>query len=599
MVTRSLMRAEVRALLLRRIAGWACLALLACSSEPTPEPRHEVRRLGRAEGYAKLAGTSKRVLSPGLEGPLPVTDLPGGGLWLAAALPDAEAADGTVACDARLAEDGEPTQALASLEVVPGQARWVEAFAPVPGVWNAGLTLACARDGEPVTSAVWAQPLVTPADTGDPEPLIVLFSIDTLRADRVTGFGAPPDLTPHLARLGAEGMRFTATSSEGTWTGASHYSMLFSRIYGFPTPAQDKPVVPLAQALSDAGFATLGLTGGGFVGAAFNFQRGFDHYVEYGTGEDALPRLLDDALGWFERLAEAPAFFFLHTYAVHRSPPEEVSWHERHGPFATFRPTPEQIEVARAYYERMVREADAEIGPFLDRLREIAARRPVLLVVVSDHGEAFGEHLNYRHGASGGTVTLHDEVTRVPLIVWGPGLVHAGRVSARPVMLSDLAPSLLAAVGAPRPKSMRGTNLWPLWSVRSERAAAVPQTLGSVSLTPGSWSLRESGRKFIGRPVAVERPKTELYDLTADPGERDDRSEADADAARKMRGKLLLRLGELGLWEEGMGYPVCPLCRVSDAHAFWSSALGEETLEAAPEIDEETRQRLRDLGYLE
>jgi len=74
----------------------------------------------------------------------------------------------------------------------------------------------------------------------------------------------------------------------------------------------------------------------------------------------------------------------------------------------------------------------------------------VLLVVLSDHGEAFGEHGNFRHGDDGVLVTLHDEVTRVPLIVWG-SQVAQGAVSRRPTMLGDVAPSILAAASRARP----------------------------------------------------------------------------------------------------------------------------------------------------
>ena len=72
-------------------------------------------------------------------------------------------------------------------------------------------------------------------------------------------------------------------------------------------------------------------------------------------------------------------------------------------------------------------------------------------------------------------------------------------------MLVDIAPSILAAARREAPRSMRGTNLWPLWS--NDRASEVQPTLGSVSHTEGAWSLRTERAKLI---VEMTRRREDL-----------------------------------------------------------------------------------------
>jgi arylsulfatase A-like enzyme len=363
----------------------------------------------------------------------------------------------------------------------------------------------------------------------------------------------------------------------------------------------EKPLTSFAQALADDGFVTLALTGGGFMGADFNYHLGFDHFAEYGTGTDDLPFVLADVLPLIRRFEDTPTFVFLHTYAVHEHPPNEIAWHEEHGLFAPFRPNRKEVDGARAFYVEIVRKADAKLEPFFEALREISDTRPVLLVVVSDHGEAFGEHRNFRHGYGDPDVTLHDEVIHVPVILWGPGLIPPGRSSRRPTMLVDIAPSILAAAGIESPRSMRGTNSWPSWS--NADADDVPPSLGSISHTEGAWSLRTERLKLI---VEMTRRRGdsgfELYDLTSDPGERANLAAARPGDVAEMHARLRQQLSELGvpLPADDSALPTCPHCAWRDRESFWRQALEDEAVPGAtpPEaVDDETLQRLRDLGY--
>src|SRR5687767_11219512 len=100
---------------------------------------------------------------------------------------------------------------------------------------------------------------------------------------------------------------------------------------------------------------------------------------------------------------------------------------------------------------------DAEIGRLLERLRELGLDRDTLVVFVGDHGEEFLEHGRTFHGQ-----TTYGELANVPLIVWRPGAVAAGRVVEQAVETIDVMPTILAAVGLPTPKEAQGASFAPL-----------------------------------------------------------------------------------------------------------------------------------------
>jgi len=168
-------------------------------------------------------------------------------------------------------------------------------------------------------------------------------------------------------------------------------------------------------------------------------------------------------------------------------------------------------------------------------------------------------------------------------------------------MLVDVAPSILAAAGVAIPASMRGTNAWPLWS--KDDADGLPPTPGSVSHTDGAWSLRSDTAKLI---VEMTRRRgnrgSELYDLESDPGEQNDLASARPDEVTAMRAQLRERLAELGvpLPAQDSVLPTCRHCSWQGRERFWRMALEGAAVEGATapgEVDAETLQRLRDLGY--
>ncbi len=339
-----------------------------------------------------------------------------------------------------------------------------------------------------------------PTVPGSP-PLVVLITVDALRADRLT-----PQIMLRTWDLANRGARFGRAYSPGSHTQSSLAPLLTGRYLGRMvrvTPGAGMRVdvdATLAGLLASRGWHTLALQTAGLPAPLLN---GFDDRVDLGDlGDDfkrlrTTPLLVRELLARLrDRPANRPMFAWLHTMDVH----------------APYRPS----------YDAQVTETDAALGALYDRLR--ADHPGAILAVSADHGEALGERGRFGHGR-----TLDDDQVRVPLVVVGPG-TPAGFVDEGIVELLDLPPTLLQMAGVAPPPWMDGRSLRPLLEGRprpgGRRAFLEIRGLGASSL-----------RAVVTPKVAVVR------DLRR--GLRWVRPD-DGDASARRAAELLLMA-----WEEG------------------------------------------------
>ena len=161
-------------------------------------------------------------------------------------------------------------------------------------------------------------------------------------------------------------------------------------------------------------------------------------------------------------------------------------------------------------YDYEIAFADLWLGKLLAAVKELGLADDTAVVVMADHGEAWGEHKAYFHGTD-----LFDEQMRVPLDHRRPG-TEAARSSTTTSRSSTSAPTLLDMVGAPPPARMRGRSLLPL----IEGKPRAPAPIFSELLPATAWPhhavmMVDGGHKLIHR---ISDRRWELYDLAADPG---------------------------------------------------------------------------------
>ncbi|MDP6933483.1 MAG: sulfatase, partial [Myxococcota bacterium] len=304
-------------------------------------------------------------------------------------------------------------------------------------------------------------------------PNVLLVSLDTLRADHLASYGYERDTSPTLSRFAAEGAQFEQAYSQTSSTDGSHAS-LFTGLYlsehGKFSHRQRLGwrELTLAEHFDDHGYRTFAIaTSVKFVEQS-GFDQGFDDYdriqgVTKNKRSAAALELLD------ERMAqdEEPWMGFLHLFDVHapyaapepwRSKwqpvsdlvePEATSRFIRRNHFNEDKVTPPVQKHLEGLYDGQISYLDqylAQLRQTLEAQSQKPGARSTLLVLTSDHGEAFMEHDFLGHGE-----VLYEETVRVPLLVWWPGKVPAGRRIDTPTQGVDVFPTLAELVGIPLP----------------------------------------------------------------------------------------------------------------------------------------------------
>ena len=318
-----------------------------------------------------------------------------------------------------------------------------------------------------------------------PRPNVVLVSLDTLRPDHLGCYGYERDTSPRIDALAAESSLFTRASCQAPWTLPSHMSLFTSmmpsrnRVEDINQRLPEGPVT-LAQALRQAGYQTAGLVNDAQMKAHWGFDRGFDTWREFAVNTPAgnCENITDQALEWLKDSPSKPFFLFLHYYDPHDpyDPPprfrrkfdaelfgqaaHKIVWQHRYP--AKDIDNPRLMEEIKAAYDGEIAWLDEQIG------RLIRALPPNTIVVLfSDHGEAFEEHGWMTHGAS-----LYEEEVRVLLLFQVPGEYgDAGRIDRR-VRLLDVAPTLASLCGVNPGPDWQGRDLTPV--LRGEKLDPAP-----------------------------------------------------------------------------------------------------------------------------
>jgi arylsulfatase A-like enzyme len=423
------------------------------------------------------------------------------------------------------------------------------------------------------------EPTVSPAKG----PSILLFTIDTLRADAVGIYGAQDAHTPNLDALGRDGAVFREAVSHSFLTNPSHTTILtglLPKTHGSTANGSQirDEIETVAEVLEAQGYATAAFIGGytvteGSSGLPSRFQY-YDDEMTYGEGKlpNALKRLVllraidnlrglpwvgrsmyrpaeytvQRAIDWLTEPRDRPVFLWVHSYDPHlpyRPPSQHVhgdaqyaggvtgDWYKlTPGEKARVIESPVDLQRMKDLYNAEISYADHELG----RLRgAISAnvKGDVLTIVTSDHGENMGERSSY-WGRD-----LHDSTIMVPLIMAGPG-VPASRTVTEQVRLVDLVPTTLELTGLPPLPNLDGESLVPLMQGTNMTVPGPALSYAyshTLRYTRPAISVREAGWKLIrhdtgwGDADVLEYAgqSFELFSLYEDPDEERNRYDAE------------------------------------------------------------------------
>jgi arylsulfatase A-like enzyme len=311
-------------------------------------------------------------------------------------------------------------------------------------------------------------------------PNLVLLILDTLRADALGAYGNPDEASPEIDAYAARGVRFDHVVAQNTWTRPSIASMLTSlhpRTLGIYREAE-QALAPgfqtLAETLQQAGYRTLGATANPNINSYFQFDQGFDLYLDsdavyrfmpgYQLTDTALPEasaLFDKLLGAASEGGPQPVYLQVNLMEVHEA--------------ARLCGDPTEGPPTRACYLAALRRLSRAVGSFLDALLAEPRFANTLVAITSDHGETLpGEHTSLAAPRWHGHL-VYPSHARVPWILFdSSGRLEGGRVISQPVRLLELMPTLLDLAGVAVPADLAGRSLAPL--LRSEEAVTLPKS---------------------------------------------------------------------------------------------------------------------------
>jgi len=445
-----------------------------------------------------------------------------------------------------------------------------------------------------------------------PDVLVIL--VDTWRYDHLGVTGGRPELTPALDALAAESILFTRAFSPGNFTKLALpgiHTSLPAKVTGLPLPEE---VTTLSEHLREAGWSTYGISTNPYVTEAFGYGQGFDFFFDTTSINNFLIEGILEALGaqlsgfayragilnsslyytpadllrkraveFFEQ-SETPTFVYLHTMDPHGPYLPPRRYLPDRFDFDTFTSyfdfddlkgkeildSPEyapRLENLRQRYRGEVRFTDEALGALIEDLQRLGRWDEMLVWVLSDHGEAFGEH-NWA-GHSG--FNLSRILTQVPLMLklpqsWGiPARNEETLVSS-----FDLVPTTLGLLGLGHAQEAFGSDISELvLEGRGDPDRLVVTVAGPhvYAAVRWPWKLDVHVDPEMGR---IERRA--LYHLGRDPGEKVDVSKAHPGVVRRLQ---------------------------EDLSAWWEreSRLRKSRRDAP--INPVVREQLRSLGYAE
>jgi arylsulfatase A-like enzyme/Tfp pilus assembly protein PilF len=273
---------------------------------------------------------------------------------------------------------------------------------------------------------------------------------------------------------------------------------------GYYSLPADVPSLP--DALRSRGYETAAFVGSVVLQGRYGLASRFDHYDDAihhprRTGQAYRERRAEEVVGrataWMDgRDGARPFFAWLHFYDPH----------------APYDPPPELRErFATRPYDGEIAHADEALGRLVESLRRSGRLERTLLIVTSDHGEAFGDGGEQTHG-----ILLRGTTLRVPLLFCAPGALPAGRRVKGTVSLADVAPTVSELLGLPPGPPADGESLVEAMRIgRAEGRLAYAETRMPADVY--GWSMLAGVRS--DRWAWVRAPRPELYDLREDPGE--------------------------------------------------------------------------------
>ena len=407
--------------------------------------------------------------------------------------------------------------------------------------------------------------------TGPPQKdfNIILITIDTLRADTLSCYGCERNTSPDIDKIAKQGIIFKNVIAPSSWTVPSMVS-LFTSVYPinhgsvqgakkgdevFKQEVFSGELLTLAEILKVDGYTTFGVASNHHLQGKFGFARGFDYFRHLLSL--SAPCVNEVIYSWKDDIAKSDKYFlWVHYIDPHWPYTPREPWVNKYIPdeqrfimdLLTKIPDdwrkgvaylnnlienhPETVSILKTFYESEVNYVDRSIGEFLQKL---APHEDTVIIITSDHGEAFWEHALLGHGG-----TLYQEVIQVPLIVKLPSGLQL-TVAKESINLVDIMPSILHLLNINSPAQTLGRSFW------ESKGTFMRAKQVSLSEVSPDYSYSELDRGARLKAIVTgqwkyiynyKNKKEQLYNVTLDPLEQNNLSNKRREQCNRLNKRL-------------------------------------------------------------
>ncbi len=371
---------------------------------------------------------------------------------------------------------------------------------------------------------------------GEPPQYIVMFIMDSLRADRVRAFNpkARPE-APTFDTLAETSALFLTNYVQGNESRVSH-SSIWTSLYPIvhanlgEKDKLDPKWVTIDEVAKSAKMFVAGVSANGYIRPSKGYGTAWDKYSNHIEEELGLKGadLLEKGMKWVETKKE-PWFLYLGTIDTHVSWRAKAPWIDQYSPgykgrFETtfsgndaaqassgkLTLTEKEKEHVRAIYDSNVSYQDDLLRQMIERFTAAGIWDKTMLIITADHGDEQWEDGRVGHGA-----TSRNQLVHVPLLIHYPPLLPAGKHSEGTEVI-DIVPTMAEALGIPADPNWQGESLIPLANgigSGGQRMAMSTMYEGSHTGRIGAWKVRApgSGKPSVYNLISDEAELTDLY----------------------------------------------------------------------------------------
>lgn len=407
-------------------------------------------------------------------------------------------------------------------------------------------------------------------------PNVIIILTDCLRADHLSCYGYGRNTTPNIDQFAKDAVIFSQAISQSSFTKSSIASVFTSKnpyqhgVYsGSRKDTKDNIVsdvlseeeTTLAEILLQNGILTAAWLQQGHLKSYMGFDQGFVAYDDEGGPVAKIHRRV---LQWARRIGKKNQFFaYLHNVDLHDPYRPQPPYDTMYGVYSDVNSrldfanwsaclqairqkkiTLEKDDVDQliAYYDGLVTYIDHQIGVLLEELRRAGLYDNSLIIVTADHGDGFMEHGFISH-----TITLYDELIRVPMILKFPQSRFGGQIVKNQVRMIDVMPTILDLLNIRIDNKLEGFSLLNYLdeSRKKDKSIYFPKYAISEVAYSGGYplvSIRTETLKYLHLRNSEEHAlyqteNDELYDLRVDPLEQNniiDSKPVEAERFRRM-----------------------------------------------------------------